>query len=255
MNSENKNKVVKIDESLNNVDTVVTRNVNIQEITEVEGSKKNMKKTKKTKNSDKLGFNWVLFVCMIIIAIPCGVFLWILLSAMQDTGTPILGNRFLGDLDPAIETAQVETIQGKIAALDGVEDCDVNLIVATMRIHVDADDSLTNENVAVLASQVYEVVNEVLPVETYFTLVDDQKQYDLEINVYNDLSLDDGFIMYNIVKNSAMETYRLQDVSTPIDADLAQDLRDYVVEREKAKEEAANAANSEDDSQDETTEE
>ena len=225
-----KNEVVKAKPT--NVVPTETLDVNIQEIKKVESKKK------KTKKPEKLGFNWVLFVCMVIIAIPCSVFLWILFSAMQDTGTPILGNSFLNDLNPAIQTAQVEQVQSKINNLDGVESCEVNLIVATVRIHVDADDSLTREEMKALALDVYETVNGVLPMETYFTFANDQKQYDLEINVYNDLSKEDNFIMYNVVKNSYMEAYIVHDVSTPIDPELAQDLRDYVTERDNPKNES-----------------
>ena len=45
-----------------------------------------------------------------------------------------------------------------------------------------------------------------------------------------------------------METYLIHDVSTPIDAELAQELRDYVIERDKPEEET------EDPSEGETTE-
>lgn len=152
---------------------------------------------------------------------------------MKDTGTPILGNRFQGDLNPAIEQSHITTITDRINGLDGVENCNVNVIVATMRINVDAKDSLDAEAISALTENIYQTVIEVLPVEQYFTLMDTQKQYDLEINVYNDLSLEDDFIMYSIIKNSPMETYILQDVSTPLNAELAQELRDYVIERDK----------------------
>lgn len=236
-----KNEVVKAKET--NVVPVETRDVNIQEIKKVDKKKKKAKK-----QSEKLGFNWVLFVCLIIIAIPCGVFLWIILSALEDTGTPILGNRFLNDLNPAIQTAQVEQIDQKIEGLDGVEACEVNLIVATLRVHVDVSDTLTRDEVKNLALNIYGSITDVLPVETYFTQIEDQKQYDLEINVYNNIELEEGFIMYNVVKNSPMETYLIHDVSTPIDAELAQELRDYVIERDKPEEKT------EDPSEGETTE-
>jgi len=232
-----KNEVVKAKET--NVVPVETRNMNIQEIKQVDKSKK------KAKKQEKLGFNWVLFVCMIIIAIPCGLFLWIILSALEDTGTPILGNRFLSDLNPAIQTAQVEQIDQKIEGLDGVEGCEVNLIVATLRIHVDANDALTYDEMQALSMNVYSAVTEVLPVETYFSQFDGQQQYDLEINVYNNLDLDEDFVMFNVVKNSPMETYLIHDVSTPIDAELAQALRDYVIERDKPKQETDDASGDE----------
>ena len=238
-----KNEVVK---PLNAVDAE-TRNVNIKEIKEIDSAKKKGRK----KKQEKLGFNWVFFVCMVIIAIPCGVFLWILLSAMQDTGTPIVGNRFLNDLNPAIQTAQVEQIEQKIDGLAGVEKCEVNLIVATLRVTVDVEDTLTAEEVKTLALDVFGIVDTVVPMETYFTFANDQKQYDLEMNIFNNLSYEDEFIMYNVVKNSYMDSYILQDVSTPIDAQLAQDLRDYVTERDNPKEESDDSTDESDDSTEE----
>ncbi|MDD6467946.1 MAG: hypothetical protein PUF50_07155 [Erysipelotrichaceae bacterium] len=262
MNQEEKNDVFQNDEnvnetsSMNNESTVLdetaivedntemlgqTRPVDIQTIKDiaVEDSgvnhmaKKETKKKTKKNQKDQLGVNWVLWVCLVIILIPCLLFGWILLSAMKDTGTPILGNRFQGDLNPAIEQSHITTITDRINGLDGVENCNVNVIVATMRINVDAKDSLDAEAISALTENIYQTVIEVLPVEQYFTLMDTQKQYDLEINVYNDLSLEDDFIMYSIIKNSPMETYILQDVSTPLNAELAQELRDYVIERDK----------------------
>ena len=236
-----KNEVVQ--EKSQNAVPVETRDVNIKEIKTLENAKKGKKK-------EKLGFNWVFFVCMIIVAIPCCLFLGILFSAMQDTGTPILGNRFLNDLNPAIQPAQVEQIDQKIEGLAGVEKCEANLIVATLRITVDVADNLTREEVQALALDIYNVVDQVTPMDTYFTFANDQKQYDLEMNIFNNLSYEEDFIMYNVVKNSYMESYILHDVSTPIDAELAQELRDKVAERDKPKDET-NDSNESDDSTEE----
>lgn len=239
-----------------------TRPVDIQAIKDIavedsgvkDMAEKETKKKSKKNGKDKLGINWVFWICITIILIPCLLFGWILLSAMQDTGTPIVGNRFQGDLNPAIEEAQITTLHDKISALDGVEDCSVNLIVATMRVTVNAVDTLDQKEISALSEQVYQTVAEVLPIEKYFTLIDTQKQYDLEVNVYNDLTLEDDFIMYNLLKNSAMEKYILQDVSTPLNPELAQDLRDYVIEREKKKEEERQQQENAESSEDSTEE-
>ena len=57
--------------------------------------------------------------------------------------------------------------------------------------------------------------------------------YDLEVHVYNDLSLagTDGYMYVIRTKNAAMEQAEVQTVSKPLDADLAQQLRDELEEK------------------------
>ena len=195
-------------------------------------------KRKRSKNPKTLGFNWVFWVGMTIIIIPCALFGWILLSAYLDTGVPVLGNRFVGDLTPAIEETHLESIKTKLEAIEGVESCNVNTVVATMRVSVNVKDDLDTAAVSELAKQVYEVIGEVLPVETYFTFQENnQHQYDLEVSLYNNLEFEEEFVLFSLVKNSKMEEYILQDVSTPLNPTLAVQLWEDVVERDNPVEE------------------
>ncbi|MCF0111749.1 MAG: hypothetical protein HUJ58_07600 [Erysipelotrichaceae bacterium] len=188
----------------------------------------------KKRKEERLGINWLFWFALIIVAIPCGLFAYILYTASQNTGTPIVGDRFLGDLDPAITEEALTELRSDIRSIEGVEEISVNCIVATLRVNVDVDDTKTREEVSKITEAIYTAIDAKLPVDVYFTATDAKKMYDMELNVYNNLNLESpDFIMYNLVKNSPMKTYILSDVSTPINAELAQELRDYVIERDK----------------------
>lgn len=195
--------------------------------------KKNIKKRKtaKKKNSKIKVVFWVLLA---IIVIPIAIFGWILLSASFESGSPVIGNRYDGDLDPAITNSDISDIESAVKNLSGVEDVNVELTTATLRVYADISDSATSETAESMASQVYTTVTSILSPSTYFSQHDDTKMYDLEIHVYNRKSTgsdDDGFVYVIETKTSSMEEPITQLVSEPIDADLAQQLRDAVEAR------------------------
>lgn len=75
----------------------------------------------------------ILIVGLVLIAIPCAILGWILISASMDTGKPINGDRFKGDLDPAITKDQLSEIESRIKAENQVEKVTVELTTATLR--------------------------------------------------------------------------------------------------------------------------
>ncbi|MBQ1287870.1 MAG: hypothetical protein IIY22_04880 [Erysipelotrichaceae bacterium] len=171
----------------------------------------------------------VLIVGLIIIAIPVCIFLGILgVSAMQ-TGTPREGSRFDGDLDPAITEANVESLKTKLSALSSVEDLEVVLSQGQLRIFIDTVDTLSEEQVDSLLTSAYNAVNSELPISTYFTASESKKMYDLQINVYTTAEAsavgDDSGRQYKLLhKNSAEETYGIDDLAHPKDPALAAEL-------------------------------
>ncbi len=179
------------------------------------------KQIKKKKKMSKGGI--VLLVGAIIILIPCLIFGGILLSAALETGNPVVGNRFNNDLNPSISSSATSSLENSIKALSGVEDCNIVLTSAQYRVNVDTVDSLSDSEIQSLVVEVYNLVNQQLPVSTYFTSTDSEKMYDLSINVYNTTS--DGNIYYILTKNSKMTAYSIQCVSSPVDEDLAKELR------------------------------
>lgn len=179
------------------------------------------KQIKKKKKMSKGGI--VLLVGIIIILIPCLIFGGILLSAALETGKPVVGNRFNNDLNPSISSSATSNLESSIKALSGVEKCSIELTSAQYRVNVDTVDSLSDLEIQELVVEVYNLVNKELPVSTYFTATDSKKMYDLAINVYNNTN--DGNIYYILTKNSKMTAYSIQCVSSPVDEDLAKDLR------------------------------
>lgn len=182
------------------------------------------KKEKQVKGKKKLSKGaLVLIISLIIILIPCLIFGGILISAALESGKPVDGNRFKGDLNPAITSSNTSNIKNSIEALSGVEKCDIELTSAQYRVNVDTIDTLTDKQIEDLCVDIYNIVNKELPMATYFTASSSEKMYDLAVNVYN--KIDDDNIYYILTKNSKMDTYSVQCVSSAVDEELASDLR------------------------------
>lgn len=175
----------------------------------------------------------VFWVVLIIFLIPFFIFGWILLSAAMDTGSPILGSRYENDLNPAITKADMDTIKSNVASLAGVEKSDVQLATGTLRVYAKIADSSSEADADSTASAVYNTVTSVLDPSTYFSQHDGEKMYDLEVHVYN-LDQDrnsDSFVYVIETKTSNMSAPVQQTVSKPIDAALAESLRQDVIDR------------------------
>lgn len=182
------------------------------------------KKEKQVKGKKRLSKGaLVLIISLIIILIPCLIFGGILISAALESGKPVDGNRFKGDLNPAITSSNTSSIKNSIEALSGVEKCDIELTSAQYRVNVDTVDTLTDKQIEDLCVDIYNIVNKELPMATYFTASSSEKMYDLAVNVYN--KIDDDNIYYILTKNSKMDTYSVQCVSSAVDEELASDLR------------------------------
>ena len=182
------------------------------------------KKEKQVRGKKKLSKGaLVLIISLIIILIPCLIFGGILISAALESGKPVDGNRFKGDLNPAITSSNTSSIKNSIEALSGVEKCDIELTSAQYRVNVDTVDTLTDKQIEDLCVDIYNIVNKELPMATYFTASSSEKMYDLAVNVYN--KIDDDNIYYILTKNSKMDTYSVQCVSSAVDEELASDLR------------------------------
>lgn len=198
----------------------------------------------KKRNLHTTGF--IFWICLILIAAPVGVLGWILLSSMMDTGAPVLGNRYEGDLDPAITKDQMAEIETAVSGLEGIESSSVQMVTATMRVYADVPDDWGIDAVKGKADEIYNAVASVLDPAVYFTQADGRKMYDLEIHVYNlaENREDESFVYVIRNKTSSMSEPITSVVSEPLDAELAQRLRDEAAERERIRqeEEAAKAA-------------
>ena len=147
----------------------------------------------------------------------------------MQTGTPREGSRFDGDLDPAITDANIESLKTKLDALSSVENLEVVLSQGQLRIFIDTVDTLSEEQVDSLLTSAYNAVNSELPISTYFTATESKKMYDLQINIYTSPTAseigDDAGRQYKLLhKNSAEETYGIDDLAHPKDPALAAEL-------------------------------
>ena len=187
-------------------------------MSEIKKQKQNKRKMSKSAT--------MLVIGLLVIFIPCAIYAGILISAALQTGSPILGERFDGDLDPAITKNDISSIETKLSSIDGVEEVKVVLLSGQMRVNVNVDDALTNEQIEVIIDEAYEGVTSVLSIDKYFTSNNGKRMYDLAINVYNLVDLeDDSMVYYILTKNAMMEEKTIQLVSEPLNPDLAADLR------------------------------
>ena len=188
-------------------------------------------KTKVTRQKKRLSKSaLVLIIGILIIAIPIAIFLAILgISALQ-TGSPRLGSRFNNDLNPEISNSQVEALTSELKAMSSVEEVEVILAQGQLRIFVDTDDNMSDEQFDSLLTSVYSKVNSSLPIDTYFTATDTEKMYDLAINVYtkaqaSDLDADSSRKYKLLHKNSKEDTYQIDDLANPKNPELAAQLQ------------------------------
>ncbi len=192
-------------------------------------NKKENQKEKKSGKKGKLDLSsWIIIVGLIIIAIPCIAFAYILLSAQSATGSVITGDRFTGDLDPAITEEQKTSIVSEAEKIEGVESAEVVLKSATLRIYLDTMDEMTPEAAEGIANEAYAKLTEICDESTYFTQTASKKMYDVEIHAYNlEENRDSDEFVYVIVnKSSSMEAPIARLVSEPLDPELAAQLLD-----------------------------
>ena len=191
--------------------------------------KKNDKKeTKKNAGKQSHILVWIAAAVILIPTILVGV---VVMTSTENSGTPVVGSHFSEtDLNPAITDDQITQIEAAMKELDYAESVEVNLKSATLRINIDLDDivdEVDEELVKKLASQAYDKVDAILPVETYFTQQSDAKMYDLSINVYNYSSFDeehteDHWIYVCLTKTSASEKSVVDVLSVPRDEETAE---------------------------------
>lgn len=188
-----------------------------------------VKKKKKKLSASAL----VLIIACVIIAIPIIVFLVIIISASLKNGTPVLGNRFDNDLNPSISDANKSAIVRDVETISGVENCEIVMTSAQLRVNVDVKDNLTDKEIEEITLQAYDAVSNTLPINTYFKMSNDgERMYDLSINAYNYIpssNEDANWISYVLTKNSKMDTYEIQNVAAPVNPELASELRGETV--------------------------
>ena len=189
-------------------------------------SKKKVTKTK-NKKVEKKGLKnstIVLFIGILLLLLPAIVFGGILLAAYVTNNSPVVGSRYAGDLNPKINDQQLQDIDIRVEGLNGVEKCEAILTTSQVRINVDTKDNLDKETIQSLIDEVYKIINNVTNIDTYYTSTQSKKMYDLSIDIYNIISLEDDAIHYNLTKNSNMSEPIIQLLSEPLDEDLVKEI-------------------------------
>ena len=167
---------------------------------------------------------------VIIILIPVVIVGYVLLTSVGGQNHPVVGNRFSKtDLNPAITDNSISSLESSLASIDNVEKASVNLLSATLRVHIDLVDSATDEVASQALDAAYNVINDQLPIDTYFTNKDDSKMYDLEIDAYNylidDTHTTDGWTYLKLTKTGASKGSVTDNMTTAKDPELSSELK------------------------------
>ena len=142
--------------------------------------------TTRTRNKPPKQGHKLVWLTIIIIAIPFAIIAFVLMTSLGGQNHPVTGNRFGSeDLNPSISNTQIKQVTSACQSIGGVEKVEVNLKSATLRISIDISDEMNAEGASAVANEAYNQVNAILPIETYFTNTEKGKMYDIEIDAYN----------------------------------------------------------------------
>lgn len=168
----------------------------------------------------------ILWAGLIFFSIPVIILIVILLQSSLGTGKVIEGNRFDHDLDPEISSTVLKDLTTALEADTDHEVVEVNLKAATLLVSLKVSATSDPAVFSTYATEALDIIIEALPIDPYFTQTDTMKMYDLQIDVYNTDPMEATKILYHtiLVKNANMAEASIQDVSTPLNPDLAAEL-------------------------------
>jgi hypothetical protein len=194
----------------------------------------NTPKTNKPKRKISLG-GWVLLFSLAVVFVFGSIFAFIMFDALSAKGTTIEGNRFQLELNPRIEKVKITEIKTALDAQTSTVKSTINLRSATLRIMVQVKPELTDEELQAAVLSIKDLVNASLPIETYFTSTPDIKMYDLEIHVFNAVeAVSTETFTYHyfiLAKNATMLDWKIQEVSAPVNPELAAELKAILEEK------------------------
>lgn len=194
----------------------------------------NTPKTNKPKRKISLG-GWVLIFSLAVVFVFGSIFALIMFNALSETGKTVVGNRFQLELNPSIENAKLTEIKSALDGQSTTVKSSVNLKSATLRIMVQVNSTLTDEELQTAILSIKDLVNTSLPFETYFTSTPDIKMYDLEIHIFNAVEAVStetfAYHYFILSKNANMLDWKIQEVSTPVNPELAAQLKATLEEK------------------------
>lgn len=182
----------------------------------------------KQKKNFKFNFtfsNIVFALGIAFVLIPSLVIGVILLQSSLQTGSVIAGNRFNNDLQPEITEELIGLTEDAITTLGNVTVDEINLKAATLRLTLTIPTGLEEEAKLKLVQDAMDKINSVVPFTQYFSATDAMKMYDLEVNFVDSFG-ETKTTYIQVVKNANMDTWSVQDLLTPVNPVLAQELID-----------------------------
>lgn len=183
---------------------------------------RNNKKQKKT-----LSF-YMIIISLIILLIPISLLAVSGIRSLSERGNPVVGDRFKNDHDPKITDADIENLTNQIKQITGIEDARLRLTSSTLRVYV-YEPNISTDNLGTMQKEIYNEVDSVLKIEDYFTSNRSQKQYDLEIHIFNQTSPDEDYFYALYTKNANMSEATSQVLTTP----MSQEMVDFFIEEEE----------------------
>lgn len=169
-----------------------------------------MKRRRHTSNKPTGQGHKLVWFTVIIIMIPVVIVGYVLLTSLGGQNRPVEGSRFRKRIQILLSQKTIShLLRVLLGNIDNVEKVSVNLLSATLRVHIDLVDSATDDVASAALDSAYNIVNEQLPIDTYFTNKDSSKMYDLEIDSYNYLIDDthtaDGWTYLKLTKTGASD--------------------------------------------------
>jgi len=205
--------------------------------------------TKQKNFKFKFTFSNIVFALGIaFVLIPSLVIGVILLQSSLQTGSVITGNRFNNDLEPEITKDLINLTEEAINSVSTVTLTEINLKAATLRITITIPSGLDEEDRLALVETVMGKINGVVPFTDYFTSTDTKKMYDLEVNFIDQVG-DTRTTFIQVVKNANMETFSVQDLLTPVNPELAQQLLDELNAKNNDSTDSGNTDNTDTESE------
>ena len=185
-----------------------------------------MSKKKKLTKSTFSSQSIIYIIAIVVIIVPLLLLGVVYFSTKENAGSPTFGDRFETSLDPAIERTQLKEIE-KALVYNDVENVEVNLKSATLRITLDTKDNVGSDRITAILKDAYKKVDAILPVKTYFMNQENKKMYDLDIHAYNFLADEDntkGWVYKELIKNAAAKSSKIDTLSAPRDKETSDTL-------------------------------
>lgn len=192
-------------------------------------SEKNVKTKKQKKAPSNQGGKYsllIIFVMVVLIAIPSFLVGSIIYDSYMKTGVPTVGQRFENDLVNKISEDNLKQLESSLGTVDNVESVSVELQSATLKVYVNVEDSFEKEGYPDLTKQVYDQLATILSIEKYFTSSGNVKNYDLEITVFQNsskLSKETG-PYFVLLKNAPMPEPKVYNYGDPLNPELVKNL-------------------------------